>query len=588
MSIIDYIFFFFQNRGRSLSMREVRSEHLSKKLYVAMSIIILSLCSLSIPLMVKSYNDYIKANQALIEIQALQAVADLANKISRERAPANKVMSSNQQDFAKHVLELKAYRVNIDEQMRSTQKILKKSGFSNLNLDLFSQLEQALAQGRQQVDQYAALPREQRNAEKMDQAILKMFTAWECSHDVLKDVIAVSEGKDTAISNFYTQILLLADLRDQAGRAASNVMAHVTFEQPIPETNLARSLQTRKQVMYLWELIDTLQPERDKTPEFKALHQAVYNEFLAKGLLIVERLMNESIYHRPYYLTGTQLTEVIVDKFTTVVDLQNYLLKYSVEKATLEKRKAKNVLLTTVSISLVSIIAALFTMIYAQKRVFAPLIQAREILLDLSNSSMRSNDLESKDQSANVHSLFTAIQQLKHTLQQRDALEFRLKNIAHLDSLTGVANRYALNEYIKLLENQPTQFSETCLMMMDIDYFKQVNDVHGHLVGDQVIQFVAEKLKDNIRTSDLLVRYGGDEFIVLIENISMERALKIAEKIRCEIYEAASMDSTRSPDLSVTISIGVAIGAASWTELLEKADRALFQAKEQGKNKVAS
>ena len=123
---------------------------------------------------------------------------------------------------------------------------------------------------------------------------------------------------------------------------------------------------------------------------------------------------------------------------------------------------------------------------------------------------------------------------------------------------------------------------------MDIDYFKQVNDVHGHLVGDQVIQFVAEKLKDNIRTSDLLVRYGGDEFIVLIENISMERALKIAEKIRCEIYEAASMDSTRSPDLSVTISIGVAIGAASWTELLEKADRALFQAKEQGKNKVAS
>ena len=140
MSIIDYIFFFFQNRGRSLSMREVRSEHLSKKLYVAMSIIILSLCSLSIPLMVKSYNDYIKANQALIEIQALQAVADLANKISRERAPANKVMSSNQQDFAKHVLELKAYRANVDEQMRSTQKILKKSGFSNLNLDLFSQL----------------------------------------------------------------------------------------------------------------------------------------------------------------------------------------------------------------------------------------------------------------------------------------------------------------------------------------------------------------------------------------------------------------------------------------------------------------
>ncbi|MDV2487044.1 GGDEF domain-containing protein [Acinetobacter johnsonii] len=569
-------------------MREIRSEYLSQKLYIAMSIIILSLCSLSIPLMVKSYRDYIKTNQALTEIQALQAVADLANKISRERAPANKLMSSNQQDFAQHVLELKLYRLTVDEQMQKTLEILKHSNLPNLDLSLFDRLDEALTQGRQQVDAYAALPREQLNAETMDQAILKMFNAWDRSHDVLKDVIAVSEGKDTAVSNFYVQILLLADLRDQAGRAASNVMAHVAFKQPIPETNLARSLQTRKQVMYLWELIDTLQPERDKTEEFKVLHQAVYNEFLAKGLLIVERLMNESIYHRPYYLTGTQLTEAIVDKFSTVVELQNYLLKYSVEKAIIEKHKAQNILLTTVGISLISIFAALFTMIYARKRVFSPLIQAREILFDLSHSSIRPNPMDTKDQPANMYSLFTAIQQLKQTLQQRDALEFRLKNIAHLDSLTGVANRYALNEYIKLLENQPTQFSETCLMVIDIDHFKQVNDVYGHLMGDQVIQFVAEKLKENIRTSDLLVRYGGDEFIVLIENVGMERALKIAEKIRSEIYEAKSVDNVRCPDLKVSISIGVAIGATSWMALLEKADRALFQAKEQGKNKVVA
>ncbi|QYA55014.1 GGDEF domain-containing protein [Acinetobacter johnsonii] len=569
-------------------MREIRSEYLSQKLYIAMSIIILSLCSLSIPLIVKSYRDYNKTNQALTEIQALQAVADLANKISRERAPANKLMSSNQQDFAKHVLELKLYRLTVDEQMKKTLEVLKHSNLPNLDLSLVDRLDEALTQGRQQVDAYAALPREQRNAETMDQAILKMFSAWDRSHDVLKDVIAVSEGKDTAVSNFYVQILLLADLRDQAGRAASNVMAHVAFKQPIPETNLARSLQTRRQVMYLWELIDTLQPERDKTEEFKVLHQAVYNEFLAKGLLIVERLMNESIYHRPYYLTGTQLTEAIVDKFSTVVELQNYLLKYSVEKAIIEKHKAQNILLTTVGISLISIFAALFTMIYARKRVFSPLIQAREILFDLSHSSIRPNPMDTKDQPANMYSLFTAIQQLKQTLQQRDALEFRLKNIAHLDSLTGVANRYALNEYIKLLENQPTQFSETCLMVIDIDHFKQVNDVYGHLMGDQVIQFVVEKLKENIRTSDLLVRYGGDEFIVLIENVGMERALKIAEKIRCEIYEAKSVDNVRCPDLKVSISIGVAIGATSWMALLEKADRALFQAKEQGKNKVAS
>lgn len=96
-------------------MREIRSEYLSQKLYIAMSIIILSLCSLSIPLIVKSYRDYNKTNQALIEIQALQAVADLANKISRERAPANKLMSS--------IVKLLYYSYKIRKKLEITHRL---------------------------------------------------------------------------------------------------------------------------------------------------------------------------------------------------------------------------------------------------------------------------------------------------------------------------------------------------------------------------------------------------------------------------------------------------------------------------------
>lgn len=569
-------------------MPEIRSENLSHKLFIAMSIIILSLCSLSVPLMVKSYRAYTKTNQALIETQALKAVADLANKISRERAPSNKLMSSHPENQAQHQRELMLYRRTVDEQINTTMAVLNQAHFKSLDLTGFERLDQALKKGRRQVDAYAQLPHTVRTAAEMDKAILEMFRAWDRSYEILKNVIAVSEGKDTAVSNFYFQILLLADLRDQAGRAASNIMAHVTFAQPIPETNVARALQTRKQVMYLWELIDTLQPERDRTPEFKALHQAVYHEFLSKGLLIVERLMNESLYQRPYYLTGTQLTEAIVDKFTTVVDLQTYLLQYSIEKAKVQKQKAQKILIVTVSISLISIFAALFTMVYARKRVFEPLIQARELLLDLSNTDIHARSLDMKDQSADLPSLFSAIHKLKYMLQQRDAREFRLKNIAHFDALTGVANRYALDEYIKLLENQPRQFAEICLMIIDIDHFKQVNDIHGHVVGDQVIQQVADQLKNHVRTSDLLARYGGDEFIMIIENIGIENAVKLAEKIRVDIYEAEPYDKVRCPNLKVSISVGVALGAKNWTTLLEKADHALFQAKEQGKNKVVT
>jgi len=171
-------------------------------------------------------------------------------------------------------------------------------------------------------------------------------------------------------------------------------------------------------------------------------------------------------------------------------------------------------------------------------------------------------------------------------LQERDALEFRLKNIAHSDSLTGLSNRFALEEYIRFMENQPGQLSQTCLMIIDIDHFKQVNDQYGHIIGDQVIRLVAERLQANVRATDLLVRYGGDEFLVLIENIQMQQALIVADKIRAEVAERHIVTAA-GDEIQISVSIGVAIGARSWIALLSNADDALFAAKAKGRNAVA-
>jgi len=136
------------------------------------------------------------------------------------------------------------------------------------------------------------------------------------------------------------------------------------------------------------------------------------------------------------------------------------------------------------------------------------------------------------------------------------------------------------------MEVHPTQFKRTCLMIIDIDHFKQVNDQYGHIIGDQVIQLVAERLKANVRASDLLVRYGGDEFRVLIENIGVQHAFMLANKIRTEVAEHSILTSA-DEDIHVSVSIGVAIGAESWIALLEQADEALFKAKAKGRNVVA-
>lgn len=573
-------------RGVHKNMQSLRSEHISKRLYWAMSIIILCLVLICTPLIVSSSQKFLQSVKTYNQLEALRNVADLANRISRERAPSNKIMSSSIEDFEKHRRELSEYRAGVDQQLQNTQIILKDSGFDVLSEHIPNAVMPSLRYARSQVDWYAALPRSERSAEKLDQTILSMFQAWESCRKLLKGVVIESETPSTKLSNFVSQILLLSDLRDQAGRIASNVMAHVTFAKPLPDQNLTRSLQTQHQVRYLWDLIETIQPIQDKTPTFIQLHREIETQFINQGLPIVSSLIEDSLQRRPYHLTGTQLTELMVDKFATVIDLQTYLLEYSHELAHQEVKQNLKNLLWTVIISLISLTMAIITMISARRSLFVPLIKAREMLFDLSESTNRNKSTFKPKSKTKSESLFAAIQKLEHSLQQRDALEFRLKNIAHSDSLTGLSNRFALKEYIRFLEDHPSKFSKTCLMMIDIDHFKQVNDQHGHITGDHVIQSVADCLKSNVRTSDMIVRYGGDEFLVLIENIDMKDALTIANKIRKEVKAETILD-VDGQHIPFSVSIGVAIGAESWLSLFEAADEGLFKAKAKGRNAVA-
>lgn len=570
--------------GRTESMYKLRSEHISQRLFLSMIIIIFSLLFLSVPLIVSSYQSYQKADRALTEISALRAVADLANKVSRERAPANKVMSSTVDELAANLQELHAYRKEVDIQIDQTIQILNAAGFSAQVRGLSSNLKVTLQQGRHAVDAYAALPRSERTSKQLDDAIKKMFTAWDSCHEILKNVLVHAEAKSTSVSEYYTLILILADLRDQAGRIASNIMASITFAEKIPEDNLARSLQTQHQVRYLWALINTIQPEQGKTPEYLALHQQVKTQFLDKGIPIVASLINESLHHQSYSLTGTQLTEAMVDKFVTVVNLQTYILDYSVSVAQNEKNKAKQQFIITLLVAIICLVTACFTMIYARNGVFKPLLKAKNAILRLAQHKVADHDDNS---SADPVTLLDAIKKLKRVLQQRDALEFQLRNVANTDTLTGVSNRLALDEYIKYVEKKPGKFTQTGLIIFDIDNFKHVNDTFGHIVGDEVIRLVAEKLQFCVRTSDLIVRYGGDEFLVLIEQADFQDAWVVANKILKEIGSSELYIAEINQNIQISVSAGVAVGAASWMALLEKADKSLFQAKENGKNKVA-
>ncbi|MDY6459131.1 GGDEF domain-containing protein [Acinetobacter faecalis] len=564
--------------------QKLRSEHIRHKLFWSMSVIIASLLIISVPLTVNSYFSYKKSELALSEILVLQNVAELANNVSRERAPSNKVMSSTPEELEANLKELTEYRKKVDRQIQKTVYVLNSHGFPDQSEALYINLIKRLETGRKAVDEYVATPVSIRSAEQLDQAIKKMFVAWDATHVVLKDVVYHSVGRTSSISDNYTLVLLLADLRDQAGRVASTIMAAVSYQQPISENNISRSLQNQYQVHYLWDLINTLQPAEQRTEEYLDLHKKVQAEFINKGIPVVAGLVQESRQNKPYSLTGTELTKAMVEKFATVVDLQSYILKRSLSSVERSYKKEFRKFIFTLTVSAISLFSALFTLIYTRKKVFTPLIEARQKILELSEShqSISHKIMENKREI----SLFEAIQKLQTMLQQRDILEFQLRNIANTDVLTGVSNRLALNEYIRLLELRPERLTQTGLIIIDIDDFKIVNDRFGHIIGDQVIKFVADTLKEHLTSSELVVRYGGDEFLIIIDNTNFKDALILAENIRQSIGRSDCYIKELNEFVGISVSAGVAVGAVSWMALLERADKSLLKVKTQGKNAV--
>lgn len=168
-------------------------------------------------------------------------------------------------------------------------------------------------------------------------------------------------------------------------------------------------------------------------------------------------------------------------------------------------------------------------------------------------------------------------------LCELDSQQKRLAQIALVDHLTGLYNRHLLMETApKQISRSRRQGYPLSLLIIDLDYFKQVNDRHGHDVGDKVLVGVASELKKQTRAEDILGRYGGEEFILLLENCDLEQAGSKAEKIR------AAIERLEVAGLSLTTSIGVSCLRASddFNRLFIRADEALYLAKAAGRNRV--
>jgi len=169
-----------------------------------------------------------------------------------------------------------------------------------------------------------------------------------------------------------------------------------------------------------------------------------------------------------------------------------------------------------------------------------------------------------------------------------------LDQLSTADPLTGLANRRQLDRRLGEIYSKRSapHTARLSIILADLDHFKQVNDIHGHLVGDYILTLVANVLRKNIRTpEDLVARFGGEEFVVILPNAPQSEATGIAERLRRDVRDTVIPVADGLPPISLTISCGVATGTLDMTgaarTLLDQADQALYRAKNSGRNRVA-
>lgn len=208
--------------------------------------------------------------------------------------------------------------------------------------------------------------------------------------------------------------------------------------------------------------------------------------------------------------------------------------------------------------------------------------EARGVLLTL-------DDITALDRAnAKLRSALNELEQSRDQIKQQNE---ELKILANCDPLTGCLNRRAFFARAEdLISLAASKGEPIACIMSDIDKFKNFNDTYGHSVGDQVIQQVSRLLKTSIRSNDLLCRYGGEEFCLLLPGCDLSRAASVAESIRAVIEKQAGPSIEEVPNLRITSSFGVSqlgVGDASnLAHLIDRADQGLYAAKEAGRNQV--
>ncbi|GFZ89365.1 GGDEF domain-containing protein [Dyella caseinilytica] len=541
---------------------------------------------------------YRQSKQNLKTLTGYDQVLKAGNAISAERAPSNILLSLDQdagQLYESTEAQMTAARQRTDLALEQLHRLVQTLPSDNPDQAELTHAQQSLLQARTSIDQLVRHAPSDRSPQALQDVIDEMIIARKQLDPLISDFYGQAVRDAPAQAGIMHMARVFSDLREYSGRIGSMLIVPLSTPEPISPARQLIIAKLRGHIDQLHRLMPShIDPNAQGDDDIGRMRVQVEHGFFGHTLPLIDQLVARS--GSDYKLRAAAFTRQLTPDLMDLEKLEGLFMQQALAQVSQVRKDNRRHMMLIGTYLLAFFLFVLTVLRAAERLVIRPLLLARQEIINLANGDLR-RTLRAGN-SAEVRALHEALDTLRrhhiNSMQlavERDELSKALRRQAHTDALTGLWNRHALEEITGDLSAEPVRLSkERGLILIDVDYFKPINDEHGHVVGDLVLREVAGRIRRFVTTPHMAFRYGGEEFAILSNGLSMKELCLLAESIRHAIASDAIMAHS-SLKLAVTASFGVAKGdtnVLTWMDLLNAADTALYQAKAQGRNQLVS
>jgi diguanylate cyclase (GGDEF)-like protein len=535
--------------------------------------------ALALVLLVTIANHYLHAKRSHETLQLYREVLLAANVISAERGPTNAMLGGNFLPSSDIGQRLAAFRANSDAALMRIAQLDPVTGKNEL-----LKTRSELADARLKVDAQLALPFEDRELGAIRGAIAGMFGAVDAILPLINTTALKTNESGESLADNALIGQKLFEIRDYAGRLGSILTPYIAKRTAITEQDQKSLQQMFGRIHQLWELTE---PYLARHPALSKAIADVEIIFLGDGIDLVDKLAREASTGQ-FSFTTRSMTDALVPTFAPLEQVRLSYLDLMLKKADEKLQAASHSFFWVAVLSISIILIDAILVIGTQRMIFGPLLEARErIVLLAAERDLDGERLPAKG-GFEIEEVFRAINVLRDKLVERREMTAQLAMQAKTDGLTGLLNRRSFDQLLNNTRNYDELTQRGIgLILVDIDRFKNINDTYGHAAGDIVLKAIASILADNVRADDVVARFGGEEFAILMEQDNIEILGRVAETLRRTI-ENTRIFIEPGRALNITASFGIATaGDGGRPEaLFRAADQALYAAKAGGRNRV--